>query len=259
VRLNCSVAGPENGPVLVLVHGLVESLRCWERLVPLLAARFRIVRVDLHGFGESPAPEAGWSIEAQAAAVLETVRALELGPAVFAGHSLGGAVVTSVAEQDAGAVERIVLVNAPPAVEARLPGRAELALRMPWIGEMAWAAIDDRVRRAGLATAFAPRYEVPEVFVQDMARTSHAAFKGSTVALDRFLAAESLGVRVVRLGKPCLVIVGMLDLRVDVAAFERFNGLAGVKVARLPDSGHSPMWEEPELTAELIDYYLNEV
>ena len=46
MRLNCAVAGPEDGPVLVLVHGLVESLRCWERLVPLLAARFRIVRVD---------------------------------------------------------------------------------------------------------------------------------------------------------------------------------------------------------------------
>jgi pimeloyl-ACP methyl ester carboxylesterase len=251
---NARVDGPEEGTPLVLVHGLVESLRVWERIVPLLADRFRIVRVDLQGFGDSPPPpeSSGWSIEDQARAVRETLAELGVGPAVLVGHSMGGSVITSMALQDAACASALVLINAPPAREARMPGRTELALRLPVIGKHAWAAMDDRVRRVGLQTAFAPAYEVPDVFVRDMARTSHATFRGSTVALDAFLAASPLASCVARLGKPCAVIVGMLDLRVDVRAFEPFGAIPGTIVHRLLQAGHSPMWEEPELTAELI-------
>ena len=42
-----------SGPPLVLVHGITESRRTWDPLIPSLAERFDVVAVDLRGHGES--------------------------------------------------------------------------------------------------------------------------------------------------------------------------------------------------------------
>ena len=49
---------------VVLVHGNAESSRAWFAWVPRLAARYRVIRPDLPGFGQSPAPQGyGWTVE----------------------------------------------------------------------------------------------------------------------------------------------------------------------------------------------------
>jgi pimeloyl-ACP methyl ester carboxylesterase len=48
---------------VVMIHGNAESSRAWFGWVPRLAARWRVIRPDLPGFGASPAPEHyGWSV-----------------------------------------------------------------------------------------------------------------------------------------------------------------------------------------------------
>jgi pimeloyl-ACP methyl ester carboxylesterase len=41
------------GDVVLLLHGLGLDLRMWDEQVPALAERYRVVRIDLHGFGRS--------------------------------------------------------------------------------------------------------------------------------------------------------------------------------------------------------------
>lgn len=77
------------GPPLVLVHGLGVSADYWYRNgPPLAAAGFRVLAPDLPGFGRTEGPPGGLPVRAQAAALLAWARALELGPAVYVGHSL---------------------------------------------------------------------------------------------------------------------------------------------------------------------------
>lgn len=57
VDLHVEVHGPEDGPVVVLVHGWPDSVRCWDRVVPLLARDHRVIAYDQRGFGRSDAPE----------------------------------------------------------------------------------------------------------------------------------------------------------------------------------------------------------
>jgi pimeloyl-ACP methyl ester carboxylesterase len=248
--LNSRWDGPADGPAIVLVHGLCESLRVWDLIVPALSRTFHVLRVDLLGFGESPESHGAYEIEEQARALVETVSGLSA--AVLVGHSMGGAVVVGAAELSPELARGLVLINSPPTPESRMLSRAERALRTVVVGEAAWTLMGDRQRRAGLASAFAPGCPVPDVFVEAMAGTSHAAFSGASFALERFLRERDLGRRVAALGLPTTVIFGVEDQRVDTRSLSVYGGVASVRVERLAGVGHSPMWEAPERTAELI-------
>jgi pimeloyl-ACP methyl ester carboxylesterase len=252
-RLNWRADGPDDGAALILVHGLCESLRVWDLVTPSLSSAHRVVRVDLLGFGDSPPARHGYEIEEQARALVATLAEIgRLRGAVLVGHSAGGSVIAAAAAQDPGLARALVLVNSPPTEESRRLSRAERALRTMVVGEAAWTSMRDKDRRAALASAFAPGFAVPAVFVEALARTSHAAFSGTSFGLDRFLQERPLDERVRELGLPTTVIFGMEDQRVDPSAIEPFDSLPGVRVERLERVGHSPMWEAPERTIELI-------
>src|SRR5205807_10538284 len=110
-----------------------------------------------------------------------------------------------------------------------------------------------RERRAGLRSAFAPGAEVPELFVEDLRRTSYEAYLNSTNGFDAYLAACSSPDRVRELGIRTLVIFGVEDRRVDAAGIDAFDQLGNATVERLPDVGHSPMWEAPDDVAALLE------
>ncbi len=238
--------------MLVLVHGLCESMRAWDIVAPELARTHRVVRVDLLGFGDSPQAREGYEIEEQAKALVETPALDGLEGATLVGHSMGGSVIVAAAEARPGLAGSLVLLNAPPTKESRSLSRAERALRTVVMGEAAWAFMREKDRRAGLASAFAPGFPVPDVFVQDLGRTTHSAFSGASFALDRFLEQGPLAKRIAALGLPTLVVFGIEDQRVAPGSLAGFESLPGVRVERLEGVGHSPMWEAPERTAELI-------
>lgn len=52
-------AGPENGPVILLLHGFPTASHMFRDLIPLLADRFRLIAPDLPGFGQTRAPARG--------------------------------------------------------------------------------------------------------------------------------------------------------------------------------------------------------
>ncbi|HEV2149048.1 MAG TPA: alpha/beta fold hydrolase, partial [Longimicrobiaceae bacterium] len=87
-----------SGSTLVLVHGLGVSADYWYRNgPPLAAAGLRVLAPDLPGFGRTEGPDGGLPIRAQAAALRAWASAMELGPAVYVGHSLSCQAVLELA------------------------------------------------------------------------------------------------------------------------------------------------------------------
>ncbi|MHB1739428.1 MAG: alpha/beta fold hydrolase [Actinomycetes bacterium] len=85
------------GEPVVFVHGITEDRRAWDPVVPLLADRFRCLRLDLRGHGESP-PAEDYSALAMASDIAEVVQAAGAGvPPLLVGHSLGAIVATAYA------------------------------------------------------------------------------------------------------------------------------------------------------------------
>ncbi|HXG03458.1 MAG TPA: alpha/beta fold hydrolase, partial [Candidatus Binatia bacterium] len=113
-------------PALVLLHGLGSSSADWLFQVPVFAARYRVLAVDLPGHGRSEA-RGRLSVEGMAAAVGALLRDLGEGPAHLLGLSLGGCVALALAAAQPERVRSLVLVNA----FARLrPTGARGALRL---------------------------------------------------------------------------------------------------------------------------------
>jgi pimeloyl-ACP methyl ester carboxylesterase len=84
------------GAPVVLVHGITESRRSWDPLVPALSAAYDVLRVDLRGHGESEVTPP-FDIVTMATDVHEVVEAAGMAPPLVIGHSLGAMVVTAYA------------------------------------------------------------------------------------------------------------------------------------------------------------------
>jgi non-heme chloroperoxidase len=87
------------GKPLLLVHGWLCSSSFWQKNVPELATKCRVVTVDLRGHGNSSKPLEGHTIRQYARDVREVIEFLELRKTVLVGWSLGGPVVLSYCEQ----------------------------------------------------------------------------------------------------------------------------------------------------------------
>ncbi|HET7273843.1 MAG TPA: alpha/beta hydrolase [Longimicrobiaceae bacterium] len=99
-----------DGPAVVLVHGLGVSADYWFRNgPPLAAAGLRVLAPDLPGFGQTPGPSDGLTVEEQARALLEWGDALGLGPAVYVGHSLSCQTVLHLAAEYPERVRALIL------------------------------------------------------------------------------------------------------------------------------------------------------
>ncbi len=244
--------GSPDAPVLVLIHGLGASGRALDRVVPLLAARFRVIVPDLPGFGDTGGEHT--TIEGMARAVLEALDADGVREFAAAGHSMGGVVATALTELAPDRVTRLVLVNAPPSYESRTAarGRGERILGLPVVGPLVWRSLSDARLRAMMQTAFAPGHDVPDEFVADLKRTTLAAFTGASGAIDAYLKRRPLPARVRALTQQALVIFGERDGRVDPASLDAYGPVANATVVTIPEAGHTPIWEAPDRTAELI-------
>jgi len=107
-----------SGAPLLLLHGLGESSFTWHDVVPALTARFRVIALDLKGFGRSEKPDDNaYSADDQAALVASFIVSRGLENVTLVGHSFGGTVAlrTALVESLRGTsrIARIVVVGAP--------------------------------------------------------------------------------------------------------------------------------------------------
>ncbi|PXX65045.1 pimeloyl-ACP methyl ester carboxylesterase [Nocardia tenerifensis] len=121
------VSGPADARPLVLLHGWAANLRCWGRAADDLAARFRVLAVDLRGHGYSDAPAAGyddpknWAADVAAVLAAEGVEA----GAILLGWSYGGIVLSDyLTAYGTGALAGIVYTGSQANIGRGVPGAA---------------------------------------------------------------------------------------------------------------------------------------
>ena len=116
VRLHFRDEGPvpdgsSPPPVLFLLHGTAASLHTWNGWVAELGDRYRLVRLDLLGFGlTGPAPDHDYSIESQVELLADLAAHLGVGRMAVAGSSLGGRIAWALAASHPDLVSHLVLV-----------------------------------------------------------------------------------------------------------------------------------------------------
>lgn len=87
------------GLPIVFIHGFCETHELWNDFVQPLTKDYRVLTIDLPGFGKSALPETEITIDAIARLVIEWLNEIRISKAILIGHSLGGYVALSITEQ----------------------------------------------------------------------------------------------------------------------------------------------------------------
>jgi len=114
IQMHVRIAGPADGPVVVLIHGTAAWSETWFEVSALLAAHgYRAVAVDLPPFGLSEKPASGaYGPERQARRVAAALDKFGIGQTVLVGHSFGGGATVELAFRYPEHTAALVLVDA---------------------------------------------------------------------------------------------------------------------------------------------------
>jgi pimeloyl-ACP methyl ester carboxylesterase len=148
VELHAVIAGPEDGPLVLLLHGFPECWYSWRRQIPVLArAGYRVVAVDQRGYNQSDKPRGveHYQIDRLTGDIKALIHVLGRERAVLVAHDWGGVVAWRFAIDYPEAVDRLVVMNAPHPVVFVKALRSDcaqqrkswyiFAFQLPWLPE----------------------------------------------------------------------------------------------------------------------------
>jgi 3-oxoadipate enol-lactonase len=234
-----------SGPAVMLLHAGVADLRMWDHQAAALAADHRVVRCDLHGFGQSPM-EAGSSFS-DAEDVLALLDDLDVDSFALVGSSQGGGVALQVASAAPERVTGLVLLAAAAGVAEPTD-----AIRAVWAEENRLVEVGDVDGAVELmvATWLGPDAdEAARELVRDMQRRAYDVQLAAGDDVDD----RELDVDLARLTMPTTVVFGGHDLDFfGNIARELARQLPDARLVELPWAGHLPSLERPEATSNLV-------
>src|SRR5579862_438701 len=247
-RLAYRLDGREDAPVLVLSGSLGTTTAVWDRQVNAFANRFRVLRYDHRGHGESDVPPGPYSVRELAEDVVALLAELGLERVSFCGLSLGGAVGLTLAVDFPERVERLVL-----ACSAAL-----------FLDEAAWRERAALVRREGtaaiadatLARWLTPRLHEREPAVVDRIRRQILATprEGYAACCDA-LATWDYRRRLDDVQAPAFVVAGAEDPGRD--GTEALAEAIGAPLVVLADAAHLANVEQPDRFNDAVLDYLD--
>jgi pimeloyl-ACP methyl ester carboxylesterase len=245
--------GPRGAEPIVLIHCFTCAINWWDGMIPRLDRDHRVIAVDLLGHGGSEKPSSGYSIEDQADLVAQALARMGVRDAEVVGHSLGGPVSIALAERSPQLVGRLVTIDSIPDNSYGDVGFiGELPFK-PVIGQTLWRIKPDFSIKDGLGVAFAPGFDVPDAFVDDVKRMTYSSYTGSHEAFDDYTAEKDLPERAAATGKPVLAIMGAEEqIASDPRAALTAYRAAGAQTKLIQGAGHSPNVEKPAETAALV-------
>ena len=107
------LSGPEDAPVMVLIHGLGLNRHTWQQHEPNLAARYRVLNYDLLGHGESVPPPVKPSLTVFSEQLRDLLDELGISSCAIVGFSLGGMINRRFALDYPERVRALAILNSP--------------------------------------------------------------------------------------------------------------------------------------------------
>jgi pimeloyl-ACP methyl ester carboxylesterase len=238
-------AEPASHTVLA-IHGFGTSGRSFRHTAPFLNAQgVRIVAPDQLNFGDSEKPQAGYSLRLYAQLAVETCLACSLERPWLMGHSAGGKVAAATVGLYPDHFSGLILVNSG--------GFSVLAPVLLLADTPLFHLADTRFFRRHILRRFsiAETIEAPEQW------EAFRRFQGDNAALD--IDRSGLRTKVQSIRLPTAVIWGLKDRMIPAGTPRRIQrDIPHAKVIEMPDSGHSPMYNEPERFAgHVADFMFN--
>lgn len=240
IRMTYDVSGAEGAPVVVLHHPLATNLTMWDEITPVLTGKYRVVRFDARGHGQSEAPKGPYTFETLAADVVALMDHLKIKKADFLGLSMGGMVGQYLGLLHADRFSSLQLVS----TSSRVPDEAKPL----WVDRVVVA------REKGMASQVAPALGrwITEENRQKPALVARLSKMIETTPLEGYAGwcqcIHGLNVtdRLKAITLPTRVIVGKADPATPVAASEAIHReIKGSDLVIMPNVSHMLCAEDP--------------
>jgi pimeloyl-ACP methyl ester carboxylesterase len=263
VRVHYQEAGFASRPPVILIHGFTASTLVWsEVLLPIAEAGFRVIAVDLMGFGFSEKPRGReYTIENHARMITGLMDELGLERATLVGSSYGGAIAATCALSLPDRVERLVMVGAVSNddIKRRLLMRLAASpvmgeLTSPLLLDLRWM-IKRHLQKniVGNAGWFDEKRVAAYHLPLRAADTQRAA-----LSMLRGWSADPIREKAHLIKQPTLLVWGEQDQEVPLGDGQRLlQEIEGARLIVFRRCGHLPQEEYPREFARLVIDFCN--
>ncbi len=249
INLHYRDEGDAEKPVLILLHGIMASLHTWDGWVDTLKNDFRIIRLDIPGFGlTGPYADGIYNIERSVDMIEQLTNKLDIESFFLAGNSMGGYISWNYAAAHPDKVKRLVLLDAA-GYPFKPPMMLEL-LRTPILKDSMAYMTPRFIVTQTLNEVYGDATKVNDVIVdryhQLMLREGNR-----TAVVDVFASIAHVENDKVKLLKlPTLIQWGEADEWIPLANASKFaTDIEDAKTIIYPGVGHIPMEEIPQQSA----------
>ena len=262
--LRLAVIEKGQGRPVLLLHGFATSSYTWHAIIPELAKKYRVIAIDLRGFGASDKPLDGrYSIQDQADTVSAFIEQENLRDLTVIGHSFGGGITLSLAlkagEQAKPRIRNIVLIDT---IAYRQPMPIFFRLvQVPMVGDLGMALVPPEVQASqGLRLAY---YNKDKISERDVAEYAHAlnspAAKHALMKTIEMIVPDNIdeiASRYKTIKMPALILWCQQDRVVPVTMGLRLREeMPSSELALFTECGHMPQEEKPGETVAVIQAF----
>jgi 3-oxoadipate enol-lactonase len=243
--IHVQIEGPDDGPALVLCNSLGTDLSMWDAQAALFAGRFRVVRYDGRGHGESGAPEGDYSLDVLGRDALSVIDALGLTRVHWCGLSLGAMVGQWLGAHAPERIGRLVLSN----TASHYPDKSLWHDRMALVRERGLAGFVDANMRRWFTPTFLAESPIAVLrMTASFLATPVAGYLGCCAALRDM----DLRPLLPRIACPTMIIGGTHDVATPLAEARSIQrAIPGARLVEM-DAAHLASVERPEAFAEAV-------
>ncbi len=238
------------GEAVLLVHGFGGSTYSFRHVLPALADSFRVVALDLAGFGwtERPRQMEAYTLEGQARLVLGVADALGIHSFHLVGHSYGGGISLWIAAHHPDRLRSLTLVDSTlPAYSAARRRRFAAVRPLVSVFLRTFALRPSFIRRGLERSVHDPALVTDEVVHEYLRRLAVEGAVDAYRGLTAPLRGPAPQVDLAALRLPTLVLWGADDPLLAAHYGERAaQKIPGARFVAIPECGHLPMEERPE-------------
>jgi 2-hydroxy-6-oxonona-2,4-dienedioate hydrolase len=241
--------------VLVLVHGFAASVEYWESNIKPLSKHYRVIALDMIGFGKTDKPKVNYDITLLANFLKKFLMALKLKKIYLAGHSLGGGICLQFTLSFPKQVERLILVSSV-GFNSKLPWSFRL-LSMSTVGRfLKYFSVNSKSQKKLLQRFVYNKNAITDSFAQKMNKILNGQRNKEIMLEILHNHVNLLGIRkslivpiqqrFVELALPILIIWGKQDNLLTVeGAYTAKRLIAASQIEVFPQCGHMPQIEYP--------------
>ena len=250
VRMEYVEQGRADGVPVIFLHGVTDSWRSFERVLPLLPPSIHAFALSQRGHGDSSRPTSGYRFADMSADLLAFLDAMGLRTAIIVGHSMGASVAQRFVIHHPGRVERFVLMGAFSTFDD--PGFADFVassiapltdpIAAPFAREWQLSTLARAMTADHLDAVVSETLKVP-------ARVWREAFDG-------FLKTPDFTSELTNVSVPVLLMWGDCDTYALRAAQDRLlEVMPKARFIAYQGFGHAFHWEDPEqFTKDLVPF-----